>query len=353
MKLLFVLELGLLHYRIPIIDQISRSEHIEQCDVIHTEEYTGKNYHFRELKTEVRNYGKIKLLPDVKHLKDNYDIIVFSFNLWRPNWFYTLFKSRKAKYILWGQGFGRSNNYLVARMAKIAFAHWADALIFYTPSGCDDFNRFGVGRHKMFVAQNTLHVENAGLTSTTFKKDLLYVGRIQERKGIDQLIRAFALISDEIHHSISIRIVGDGDITDLRRIATEHKVEDRVIFEPGAFDAEELKAKFASALVYVSPNHVGLGVVHSFAYGVPVITNRNRKHAPEFEYCDASNSLVYEGGISELAAALREICNNKKLQEELSDGSYNYYNKHLQAGTMVNGFLSAFDFVLNRRKMIA
>lgn len=353
MKILFVFELGLLHYRVPILEQISKHENIEQCDVIHTEGHTGKQYHFRELKTNVKRYGKVKLLPDVKHLKDKYDIIVFSFNLWRPNWLYTLFKSKKAKYILWGQGFGRSNNYLLARVAKIAFAHWADALIFYTPSGCDDFSRFSIEKHKMFVAQNTLHVENAGLTSKVIKKDLLYVGRIQERKGIDQLLKAFALISDEIHHAISIRIVGDGDISDLLRIATEYKIQHRIIFEPGAFDAEELKEKFAGALAYVSPNHVGLGVVHSFAYGVPVVTNRNRKHAPEFEYCDESNSLIYEGGIKELAAALKKICNDKQLQQELSEGSYNYYEKHLQADTMVDGFLSAFDFVLNRSKIIA
>ncbi|WP_162053467.1 glycosyltransferase [Pontibacter pamirensis] len=353
MKVLFVFELGLLHYRIPILERIARDENIEHCDVIHTEEHTNGQYYFKELKAKVKTIGNVKLLPEVAKLKDNYDVIVFSFNLWRPNWFYTLFSSRKAKYILWGQGFGRTNNYWAARLAKIYFAKWADALIFYTQSGCADFHRHNIPMEKMFVAKNTLHVGNAGPSEGVEKTDLLYVGRIQERKGVDVLIKAFASIVNEVPENVVVKIVGDGDTTLLKEVAESHGLQDRVVFEPGAYNEAVLKKTFSRSIAYVSPNHVGLGVVHSFAYGVPVITNRNRKHAPEFEYCDKSNSLLYEDGGEELAALLKEICNNRSLQKQLSAGSYDYYDRNLRSDIMVHGFIEAFNYVLRKDKMPA
>ncbi|WP_242916767.1 glycosyltransferase family 4 protein [Pontibacter liquoris] len=349
MKVLFVFELGLLHYRIPILEKIAMDESIEKCDIIHTEEHTNNVYKFIELKATVKTYGKFKLLPEVKKLKDDYDVIVFSFNLWRPSWIYTLFSARKAKYILWGQGFGRDNNYWIARKAKLHFANWADALIFYTESGCADFQAHGIPREKMFVARNTLHVGNSERSAEALKTDLLYVGRIQERKGVDSLIKAFAMIREEVPEYVKVRIVGNGDVTSLRSLVEEHALQDRVIFEPGVFEEEKQKQVFFNALAYVSPDHVGLGVVHSFAYGVPVITNKNRKHAPEFEYCDETNSLLYEGGVQELAQKLKLICNNRALQEELSKGSYTYYDNHLRSDIMVKGFLDAFNYTMSRR----
>ncbi|WP_161890528.1 glycosyltransferase family 4 protein [Pontibacter russatus] len=350
MKVLFVFELGLLHYRVPILEKIAKDERVQRCDVIHTEQHTKGSYYFTELKAKVRKFGMFKLLPEVSHLKDDYDVVVFSFNLWRPSWFYSLFSPRKAKYILWGQGFGRTNNYWVARLAKIYFAKWADAVIFYTQSGCLDFQQHGIPAEKMFVARNTLHIANAGRSEEVEKTDLLYVGRIQERKGVDVLIRAFATIVKDVPQSVMIRIIGDGDTLILREAAEKYGLQDKVIFEPGVFNEADLKEKFSRAIAYVSPNHVGLGVVHSFAYGVPVITNKNRKHAPEFEYCDNSNSLLYEDEEEELPALLKEICNNASLQRELSAGGFNYYDRNLRSDVMVKGFLDAFDYVLRENR---
>jgi len=350
MKVLFVLELGLLHYRIPILEKIALDKSVERCDVIHTEDYTNGSYGFTELKANVKTLGGFKLITDVKRLKDDYDVIVFSLNLWRPNWLEILLSSRKAKYILWGHGFGRDNNYLIARIVKIGLAKWADAQLFYTESGPKEYERYGIPGEKLFVAKNTLHIENSGRTDEVEKTSLIYVGRIQERKGVDLLIKAFALIKNEIPGNINVRIVGNGDTTALRKLAEENNVQDRVFFEPGAFDDEKLKEIFTTSVAYVSPNHVGLGVVHSFAYGVPVITNKRRKHAPEFEYCDETNSLLYEGDVEQLAQAIKQICNDKELQRRLSVGGYEYYQANLTSDTMVNGFLDAFDYVLSKNQ---
>jgi glycosyltransferase involved in cell wall biosynthesis len=350
MKLLFVFEFGLLHYRIPILEKISMHESVERCDVIHAGNYTNGNYKFLELKANIKSFGRLKIITDVRKIKDDYDVIVFSLNLWRPDWIGAMFSSRKAKYIFWGHGFGRENNYLVARVTKLLLAKWADAQIFYTENGRQAYLKHGIPPEKLFVAQNTLHIENSGRSDATDKTDLIYVGRIQERKGIDLLIKAFALVRNEVPNNVKIKIIGNGDIAELQRLAEEKQIEDRVIFTPGVFNEEELKEVFINAVAYVSPNHVGLGVVHSFSYGVPVITNRKRKHAPEFEYCDDKNSLLYEGDVEQLAESIKQICTNKELRRRLSQGGYDYYQQNLRSDKMVKGFLDAFDYVLYSKK---
>lgn len=345
MKLLFVLELGLLHYRVPILEQIAKDESVEKCDVLHTEGHTNSSYEFIELKSSPRYYGKFRFLPEVRALKDEYDVVVFSFNLWMPNWIFTFFSNRKSKYILWGQGFGRENNYWIARLARISFAKWADGLILYTAKGVEDFLEHGIPREKLFVARNTLHIGNAGRTEQPLKTDLIYVGRIQQRKGIDLLLEAFSKIKDTIPQYVRVRIVGDGNKAELQELAKNYGLQGRIIFDPGVFDEEQLKEIFSTAIAYVSPNHVGLGVVHSFAYGVPVITNKNRKHAPEVEYCDSSNSILYEGGVEQLALEIEQLCTDKALQRMLSEAAYTYYDKNLRSEVMVDGFLEAFRYV--------
>ncbi|MCX2739937.1 glycosyltransferase family 4 protein [Pontibacter anaerobius] len=345
MKLLFVLELGLLHYRIPILEQIARDDSVEKCDVLHTETHTNSSYAFIELKSSPRYYGKFRFLPEVRALKDAYDVVVFSFNLWMPNWIFTFFSNRKPKYILWGQGFGRENNYWAARLARISFAKWADGLILYTAKGAEDFLEYGIPREKLFVAKNTLHIGNAGRSGQAQKTDLLYVGRIQKRKGIDLLLKAFCKVKDNIPEYVRVRVVGSGDKTELLEQVNTYGLQGRVMFNSGVFDEEQLKNIFSTAIAYVSPDHVGLGVVHSFAYGVPVVTNKNRKHAPEVEYCDSSNSILYEGGVEQLALELERICTDSNLQGSLSEASYAYYDKNLRSEIMINGFLQAFRYV--------
>ena len=80
-------------------------------------------------------------------------------------------------------------------------------------------------------------------------------------------------------------------LSSLRELVRELDLESQVEFFLN-FDDFVLKSHFSNAIAYVSPGHVGLGVVHAFAYGVPVITISSFKHAPEFSYCSVSNSYL-------------------------------------------------------------
>jgi len=110
--------------------------------------------------------------------------------------------------------------------------------------------------------------------------ELLFVGRLVERKGVHVLLEALARVEPE--RRVLLRVVGDGPEREpLERRAAELGVGDRVVFE-GFVSRGELEARFAGCDAFVLPAVVdakgdteGLGVVllEAMSYGKPVIAS--------------------------------------------------------------------------------
>ncbi len=114
--------------------------------------------------------------------------------------------------------------------------------------------------------------EDAELTQT-----ILYLGRIHPIKGIDQLIRAFALLKDK--GAFGLTIAGEGDSVyteDLKSLVRDLHLEDRVRFA-GHVEKEEKQKLLASSYMLVLPSHTenfGNVVVEALAQGTPVIASK-------------------------------------------------------------------------------
>lgn len=212
------------------------------------------------------------------------DLVFTTFNFRRPHtWIYILLFP-KRQWVLWGQGRWSTQN-VVFRVLRSAIFRRSKGFIVYTESGRQNLIELGYPADQISIANNTLMVANSEATLGT--DYFLYVGRLQERKEIDLAIRCL----QETDHRL--RVVGDGALKSyLVTVALDSGVADRVEFYPETFEESALKDHFSGALAYISPGHVGLGAVHAFAYGVPVITISTRFHAPEFEYCTNENSYL-------------------------------------------------------------
>lgn len=105
---------------------------------------------------------------------------------------------------------------------------------------------------------------------------LLYLGRLDPKKGIDNLLRALGILKDE---AISLTVCGIGDRSyslALRRLADQLALRERVRFR-GRVDVVEKSAAFMDTDVCVVPSfteNFGLVVAEALAHGVPVIASR-------------------------------------------------------------------------------
>jgi glycogen(starch) synthase len=149
---------------------------------------------------------------------------------------------------------------------------------------------------------------------------LLYLGRIDRRKGIDTAITALA----ELPEDATLSIVGRGDESyarDLRRMASELGVDGRVGFAEVERDA--VRVAYASADVVVFPvrweEPWGLVPLEAMAVGTPVVATATGGSA---EYMrDGENCLIFERDRpGALAEAVRRLADDSELRGRLRDG---------------------------------
>ena len=276
-----------------------------------------------------------------------YDVIISMFDLRWPAYILPVLKSRGryGRWIFWGHWYGR-RSYL--NYARDWLMKKADAILLYGPEEIDRMIQRGLQGDKLFVADNTIHVPNHLDCSGHPKSSLLFVGSFKKRKKIDLLIEVFARIRKKVPENVQLEIVGDGPIRNfLREKVKEVNLKEKVVFHGGVNQHNLLVKIFSRAYAYVAPGNVGLGILHSFAYGIPVIApvqpGEPWRHGPECQNLKHRvNGLIYKNE-RELEEMLIEICNAPRLSATLGQNAYRLYSSEKTLDIMLGGFREAIE----------
>jgi glycosyltransferase involved in cell wall biosynthesis len=239
--------------------------------------------------------------------------------------------------IFWGHGFGHSK---IAKFVKKILLKFADGIILYGYRGHKVLLESGILEKKLFVAPNSIVIKNGRNCAYEPKTHFLFVGRLQKRKKINLLIQAFSKIE---YGDLKLIIVGDGDIkNELKELCSILKIEDNVLFLPGTNDHQKLLPLFSNALAYVSPGACGLGVLHSFAHGIPIITCNDSNHGPEIEWVtNGFNGIISPSdSVDNIVLALKVLTENPFYAQQLGNNSFKTFAK-ASPEEMLKGFLSA------------
>jgi glycosyltransferase involved in cell wall biosynthesis len=150
-----------------------------------------------------------------------------------------------------------------------AFVNQFDAMISYSQRGADEYAALGFPRDRIFVAHNSVSrapdqaPDDRPLTMDPLT--ILFVGRLQARKRVGDLLRACA----QLESKPRLLIVGDGpERENLQFLAKE--IYPSAEFT-GARHGAELGPYFAEADLFVLPGTGGLAVQEAMSYGLPVI----------------------------------------------------------------------------------
>jgi glycosyltransferase involved in cell wall biosynthesis len=148
---------------------------------------------------------------------------------------------------------------------------------------------------------------------------LLYVGRLNQRKNLDSLLRAYAYLENS-PELIPLVLAGSPDwkMFDINKYLEEMNIQQKVILT-GFVDDDHLPALYALATVfcYVSfEEGFGLPPLESMASGIPVIAS-NTSSLPEI--CGDAAIYIDPHDVHAIARSIKEYLMNRNLCKEMRE----------------------------------
>ena len=181
--------------------------------------------------------------------------------------------------------------------------------------------------------------------------NILFVGRLVERKGVKYLIEAFDELSPDI--GATLTIVGEGpERKNLEKLVESKGLQDRVIFK-GRVSDEELEQCYKECDVFVLPACIdskgdteGLGVVllEAMSYKKPVIAS-NVGGIVDIVKDGETGLLVPEKDPQRLAKAIGKILTNKKLATKLGQQGYEFVHKNFSWERITNKLIELYNAI--------
>lgn len=174
---------------------------------------------------------------------------------------------------------------------------------------------------KTVVVSNTVHIPNYTVKWSDTKFQILFLGVLIKRKGVEDLIRAVGLLKkNEKLGNLHFVIAGTGaEKVHLKKLANEQQVEQWIEFAgwtDGA--AKEKYLKESQALVLPSYNEgLPIAVLEAISYGLPVIATDVGDMAAAVKNGE-NGFLVTPGNISELADRIVRIASDKERYMRMS-----------------------------------
>jgi glycosyltransferase involved in cell wall biosynthesis len=148
---------------------------------------------------------------------------------------------------------------------------------------------------------------------------ILYMGTLQPRKNIPQLIEAFAQIKNALS-DIELVICGNKQAGNydwmIDRMIAQKKLEKNVIF-PGFIEDEDKKNVFGAASVFAFPSlYEGFGIppLEAMSQNVPVICS----DIPSLKEIIQNSALYFDtASLNDFSQKLQRICTDNDLRSKL------------------------------------
>jgi glycosyltransferase involved in cell wall biosynthesis len=329
------------HESIPTSDELKVAEYVK-----------SSNYHFRNVQSAYYFLWQGELVNWLE--KWNPDVLIIEAN---PRYTSTnrgiqWMHARGKPVIGWGLGAppiespksmgGRLTagirSYLRQRLHKKI-----DAFIAYSHKGAREYQEVTSNQKPVYVASNAVSKRPIGPPlerphQFQGRPVLLYVGRIQARKRIDNLLRACSALPEDLQPIL--RIVGDGPTKEsLESLA--NKVYPKTDFM-GRKSGAELAELFRKADLFVLPGTGGLAVQEAMSYALPVIVAEG--DGTQGDLVKPENGWIIPSNDEQaLRETLKVAISDAAQLRRMGKCSYKIVQNEVNIEQMVNTFLNAIN----------
>ncbi len=261
--------------------------------------------------------------------------------------------------VWWGQGWSVGSRGFFSWLRQ-KIMKFADVLLLYTDEEVRDYVKLGFDSGRVFATNNAIDQEQAfKLTSEwndvrlmQFRSEneikdrrvLIFCGRLIKKTEVDFLVGILPKIVQR-WPKILLAVIGDGPMrADLQAQAFESGVQDHIRWLGSIYDEQIIAPWFLSSEVFVYPGAIGLSLLHSMGYGLPVLTHSDRVyHGPEFSAIrDGKNSLTFRKGDEyDFIEKLGLLMDNDAVRRDLSRSARLTVEDKYSITEMVTRFVGA------------
>lgn len=289
-----------------------------------------KNYYFLGAKTiEGRSrYDKTQLIiskgvaETLKKIKP--DVVIASEYNTTALQAFVYCKTRKIPYISMTDGtlFSERNFSKIKKLLRYVVIKGANLCIASSTKSMELQLNYGAKRENIVIAYLTVDIDKYDYKREEYgDENILYVGSLIYRKGLDLLIEALPLVK----HQFKLTIVGNGWEKEalVKRLA-ELSLSDKVVFKD-FLEGEALLSEYKNNDIFVLPTRedcFGLVINEAMAQSMPVISSKYADGAYDLIDNSKNGYIVDPYNKEELAEAINKLVGNKALVKEMGEQSY-------------------------------
>ena len=191
----------------------------------------------------------------------------------------------------------------------------------------DIVKTYGADPNKIIVTHNAVDTDRFKRTQFTNKIKnkyklpddyILYLGTIEPRKNIANLLRAYSKLPKNIKDQYPLVLAGGGGWNDYEiKLEIENAKKDSQIIQTGYVDEKDIPALYSGAEIFLYPSHFegfGMQILEAMACGTPVLT-ANNSSLPEVGG-DAAY-YVDDKSIDSIRNGIEKLLSDPDLRKEL------------------------------------
>ncbi|MBO5525090.1 MAG: glycosyltransferase family 4 protein [Roseburia sp.] len=254
-------------------------------------------------------------------------------------------RKKKIPFISWTDGTLNSEKNIgkVQRLSRSYIVKRAAAFIASSTASKEAQIAYGAAPEKCFLSYLTVDIQKYLAKKDSYEaRQLIYVGSLIQRKGLDLLLPALAQTSEDIR----LVIVGEGQEKPLlEQQMKKLNLTERVEFK-GYVEGEALRHLYMEADAFILPTRedcFGLVLLEAMCASLPVISSK---------YADGARDLIEEGkngyivdpeDTDAFAKTIERLFSEGRLREM---GSYSYKKaQEFSFSNVAKGCISAMKYV--------
>lgn len=179
-------------------------------------------------------------------------------------------------------------------------------------------NECGVGAEQVIVLPNPVVMpEQVRARAQSDTLNFLFLGKINQRKGVFDLLKAFAQLARD-RTNVKLILAGSGEIEQARKLARSLNIEGQVSF-PGWVNLEQRNELLTQADVFLLPSYnegLPMALLEAMSWQLPAVTTPVGG-IPEVITHRETGLLVDPGDVKQLAAAMQSLISDDSLRRSL------------------------------------